>query len=137
MTPAVQQFAISAGKCIVPQPPCKNHGFGCYVVHKKQRMGGEVFAGTSALGFLGTAISLPRPIRPYRRRVTLWGISPRLSSSRRKQGGSVVVWQRVGCTAACPPEQSGVISKSTNRVNISEAALLAPANTTFSTTYHG
>lgn len=38
MTPAVQQFAISAGKCIVPQPSCKNHGFGCYVVHKKQRV---------------------------------------------------------------------------------------------------
>lgn len=45
-----------------------------------------MFAGTSALGFLGTAVSLPRPIRPYRRRVTLWGISPRLSQQQEKAG---------------------------------------------------
>lgn len=97
---------------------------------------GEVFAGTLALGFLGTAVSLPRPIRPYRRRVNLWGISPRFSS-RRKQSGSVLVWQCVGCTAVCSPKQSRVISEFPRRVNILEAALLVPVSAAFSTAYRG
>lgn len=141
MTPAVQQFAISAGKCIVPQPSCKNHGFGCYVVHKKQRVAFQPQRGGVCrhVGFRisGYCCKPPKAHQALQTPCQSLGYLTEVQQQQAQQSGSVLVWQCVGCTAACSPKQSRVISEFPRRVNILEAALLVPVSAAFSTAYRG